>query len=358
MEKFPNWAADACPPVVEFIKQIFESHGLIDNQTKDDFKYTHILQSQLNATYDFWRNSGSLSNQTIATPFGLLNKPTKQLAYDVSFLRASVYDICKVKTLIESKKESGLRAVNRLLAGAEAGLLSGDCLVPFICYRSLLEQIGHFNCFVKEISALELENSFTSAAKYCLDLIEVSVPKVGATRVAWDKLARAQNLDELIEKNKIKYEISDQRMSLESDSCLKSIDLVNKQLKGTRAIYEILCEFAHPNVGSTLISYSDAELEIGKDGVGRVTKALHMGPPFNFFSEMSPLVVNIFECISKNLSHYIRLLTESEKQANRAIQAAQIVAPVLLKRNKDVFDPYAACPCGSGDKIRFCCGKR
>ena len=358
MEKFPNWAADACPPVVEFIKQIFESHGLIDNQTKDDFKYTHILQSQLNATYDFWNNSGSLSNQIIETPFGPLNKPKKQVTYDVSFLRASIYDICKGKTLIESKKESGLRAVNRLLAGAEAGLLSGDCLVPFICYRSLLEQIGHFNSFIKEISALELENSFTSAAKYCLDLIEVSVPKVGATRVAWDKLARAQNLDELIEKNKIKYEISDQRMSLESDSCLKSIDLVNKQLKGTRAIYEILCEFAHPNVGSTLISYSDAELEIGKDGVGRVTKALHMGPPFNFFSEMSPLVVNIFECISKNLSHYIRCLTESEKQANRAFQAAQIVAPVLLKRNKDVFDPYAVCPCGSGDKIRFCCGKR
>jgi hypothetical protein len=358
MEKFPNWAADACPPAVEFIKQIFESQKLIASYVGKDFQYTHILQSQLNATYDFWNESDALSNQSVATPFGPMNKPKKPLAYEVSFLRASVYDICKGQTLIESKKESGLRAVCRLLAGAEAGLSSGDCLVPFICYRSLLEQIGHFNSFVKEISALELESSFTSAAKYCSDLIEVSVPKVGATRVAWDKIARAQNLNELIEKNKIKYEVSDQRMSLESDSCLKSIDLVNKQLKGTRAIYEILCEFTHPNVGSTLISYSDAELEIGKDGVGRVTKALHMGPPFNFFSEMKPLVVQIFECISKNLSHYIRLLTESEKQANRAIQAAQIVAPVLLKRNKDVFDPYAVCPCGSGDKIRFCCGKR
>ena len=348
---------DACPGILDSLWAIEKIVHELQEDLPERFEYSHVFQQQLNRVTDQWSASGALSKEVIDTSMGKMRKPAKPLSADATFARASVYNLPRGCTLIRTQKDASARAILRLLRGAKEGLETGDCLVAFICYRSVLEQVGHLASFVRDAAKLPSGEGFEDSYKYLLDLTEVAAQRLYGTRVGWSKIAAAENLEDLIKKNQISYQADPERLDQTSKSCLSGVDLVDKKIRGTRAIYEILCEFAHPNVGALIVSTVDAIPETGSDGVTWIHKSLHSGPPFSFLKDCSNVATIVFETVANVTGLAKQLLADCDREAATAQGAAKRVIPRYIANNKKLFDPYAVCPCGSGDKIRFCCGR-
>jgi hypothetical protein len=355
--QIPSWIPDACPKILGSLEQIQEIQCSLRAGLPERFEYSHVSQRQLNKATDSWIESGALSDEIVDTPMGKMRLQSRAISVDAAFARASIYNISRGKTLIQTQKDVTSRVILRLLHGARAALESGDCLVSFMCYRGVFEQVGHLACFVRDAAKLPSGEGFEESYKYLSDLIETLAPRLYGTRVGWNKIVEVENLQDLIKKNTTSYETDPKRIDNTSKSCLSGVDLVDKNVRGARAVYDIFCEFAHPNIGNLLVSTMDVIPEEGSDGVVRVHKTLHSGPPFSLMKDCSNLVAIIFEVVANVMVCSKKLLAECDREATRAQEAAKRVMPRFISKNKKIFDNYAACPCGSGEKVRFCCGR-
>ena len=61
--------------------------------------------------------------------------------------------------------------------------------------------------------------------------------------------------------------------------------------------------------------------------------------------------------LAESLSHYERLLKQSDAIADNILCLVQSVVRHVVSTRHDLFAAYAPCPCGSGMNLKFCCGR-
>lgn len=356
--QIPAWIPDTCPQIIAPVQQLVAAEVALTNLLPEKFEYSHVFQQQLNLQMDAWLKSGAVSQDTVNSVLGKARKQLAPLPVGVEFARAFVYNLPRGATMVCTQRDASGRTLLRLLRGARNSLEAGECLVAFMCYRGLLEQVGHMLGFLRDISNLPSGEGFEESCKFLTNLVETASKRLHATRVGWKKIVNSKNLDELIKNNEVGYEKSPDRFDQTSKSCMNGVDLLDKRVRGARAVYDILSEFAHPNIGTLMASTMEVTSETGGDGVVWVHKSLHSGPSFAFLDEWSSLTSILLETVAASASLGVKLLDEFEAEAQRGQDAAKRVIPRFLNSNRQLFDIYSLCPCGSGDKIRFCCGKR
>ena len=80
-----------------------------------------------------------------------------------------------------------------------------------------------------------------------LDLSEVIYKALYATQREWPKLIQSDFRKTSVKD--VKYVKKEYVANALPDNILNAIDNLDKSIPGTRLVYEILCEYLHPNVG-------------------------------------------------------------------------------------------------------------
>jgi hypothetical protein len=353
-----DWESASSAELRASIAGIRESAKILSEKTSEDFRYSVIFQQQINRFTDELLRDGTMLRETIDTPMGPTRKITRQPNLPPQLARAQIYNHARVGTMVRTQVQAALRAVTQLLRGADFALEECNFHTALVCYRGCIEQVGHLAVVAKQLNALTEPTDFDKSCGFLAEAYELMAKRLYGTRVSWIALARGHNFDELIRKDRVAYEEHPDRVNVEAASCLKGVDLLDKTTKGTRAIYNILCEFTHPNVGNLIISTAQASPREDSQGVGWIDKALSNFAVPIVIKQMPQLMEWIFKVVDLVLRDLQdRIVPDLESCEARILKTAQVFTKEMVKRNRNLIDPYAPCPCGSGKKLRFCCGK-
>ena len=141
-------------------------------------------------------------------------------------------------------------------------------------------------------------------------------------------------------------------------SVMNAIDALSERIPGTRAVYEMLSEFAHPNVGLILSLTKNSKLRKDDKGVYWVEKTLSLRQPMLAAKELAPALNRMFLTVSDCAVHFINLINNVPVTKSKLVAISQVVVRKVLACRSDLVMPYSLCPCDSGKKVKFCCGQR
>jgi hypothetical protein len=244
-------------------------------------------------------------------------------------------------------------AVAKFARTIRGGILADDLLIPFMCIRAILEHTAHLHKLLKDMRPVQQPSTFDEANAELARLLGLVGSRAYATRVDWSGLLHKDATT--LSKDDVKYTPNELRLDRTAQGLMTAIDHLDKQVLGSRAAYEILCEFVHPNVGNHMTTVEALETFTDCMSVVWVRKRLGMNPPSEFLKSAADVVSGLFGHFVKLLGHYEQLLVEPAQVRESVLVVTQVVVRHLLAARTERFDPYWLCPCGSGKKLKFCC---
>jgi hypothetical protein len=136
---------------------------------------------------------------------------------------------------------------------------------------------------------------------------------------------------------------------------MSNIDKLAKAVPGSRTTYEAFCEFAHPS--SSTFSAFTAKIEKRTDGKGIhwIYKVFAPLEPSGFLIESQDIFKNTFHILADMLQRFQGDLEIWSQQKNKIHALTKRLIQEAIKNNRELFDPYEPCPCGSQKKLKFCC---
>lgn len=344
---WPEWLLKGKGNIPRELEGISDVLKRLREKTPDEYVYKHVLQQQLHRVQDPLVKSGIL---TPGKPIEvMIEVPDDYAAAYFQNIGSGVRmfsQLCVVKRM----------ACIQLLECACSSANSGSLLVCLICMRSVLEHIAHFDSVLGAIDRYKPPAQFDEANVMWGKINDLLVKGAYASSVDWLQLAQG-DIDELVGRNEVKYRPKDNRADLSVKSIMNAIDALDSHIKGVRAIYEILSDFAHPNVGPLFCLVESGKMTKDEKGVYWIEKVLSLRAPIGTIDQVSPVISRIFLVIKNSLEHFEKLFDGSDKQRNIILQVTQVLIRAFLTKQKNLVGPYSFCPCGSGTKVKFCCAK-
>lgn len=326
------------------LERISAARNRLWQVAKEDYPYEVVGNQQINALTDEWVAKG------ILTPNGEWLRNVR-LPREIEFaqLNRNAINYRVLGALCGAKR----MACVQLVDGIQRELSHNSLLVGFLCLRSLLEQIAHFD---RQVTALEKALQNSDADNCNKEVYRVLVKGAYATRIDWQKLLHSCEGD-LLDKS-IKYKPKDTRADVTAGSVLDAIDGLTQHIEGTRTVYEALCEFAHPNSGVILALTRKMDQHIDDQGVYWLHKCLSMNAPLAGVKDISVFVQRAFEISARCMVHFESRLVEAIELRRAILKTTQVIIQRMLEKRPDCILPYSLCPCGSGKKTKFCCGAK
>jgi hypothetical protein len=241
--------------------------------------------------------------------------------------------------------------------GIDNALKNGNLLVLLILVRSAIEHIGHSEILLKKIRIESIPDNWEKAYNLLEEKEEILLKYTAGTTIDWEKLARNEI------SNSPKPEEYKRDPSIKPDrtpvNTLSGVDALEKKIKGIRFIYDLLCDFAHPNVG-VLFSLKKSARPVRDEryDFDWVEMELSPGAPEAMISEMGKPIAKIFELFAKCLNRFDAVSEELGKQKDSMSEVVKLVIRTKIQSDPKVIWPYCECPCGSGAKVRYCCGRK
>lgn len=313
----------------------------------DGYSHWHVMQEQINTVTD-----DLIAKGVIDLDGKILNK---NVVVPKNFYIAYLYQNGSAFRLYSLACEAKKIALIHTIDSIRSAINVGNLLVALILMRSIIEHIAHFNDIASFVREKNIPTTFQEANLIVSEINGYLTQRLYGTRVDWEQLMNLDD-DNIFDKKKIKYNPVSNRQDRTASQILNSVDALSKKIKGLRGSYEVLCEFAHPNVGMVLALTRSAEPKEDKQGFFWIEKIISMNPPLSCVQEMGPIFSRIFHIVSECLMHFDQLLVESKQNRFKIRAISQIVLRSIIKAQKNIINPYAECPCWSGLKTKFCCG--
>lgn len=353
---WPDWILQLDLEITTALNSISSIHERLRATVQGGYSYKQVLQKQINAPFDKMAAEGVISNEIIDSLLGPSRKLNKSIALPRDFVAALICDMSSAYQTLATMTFASVLAITRLLDGVSRGVGARDLLVPFVCLRVVIEHIAHYLTVIQKLRPYAVPDSPEEACRVLSEINKVLVQASYATRVDWDALV-GSDAQEHIERKRIAYKPEENREDREAKSILGAIDSLDKAVKGTRAVYEMLCEFAHPNVGTLLLFTESVDPSVDKQGVWWVNKRLGPDTPLEFLKNCRVPCHSLFQKTERCLAHFDMLQGEGSKQRQKVLAVTQKVVRHLHGSNKGLLDLYSPCPCGSDKKLKFCCAK-
>jgi hypothetical protein len=327
---------------VEAIALIGKSHAIL-LQTAEDFEYQSVVPEQKAIYFKEIKASNNRSqNEKLASKVFL----------------AHIYEFGDLVQLLTAFGHSRKLLIVHLLNAARAGLESGNLLIPLICFRSIIEHCAHLHDSIRKLEIAEKPESFPSATQVFTETLAQVKKVLLSTRFDWSGV---DGLDQEELKNKLankKYEykyIQDgKHIDLKAQQIMTSLDRLEKAIPQIRGTYELLCEFAHPNLGVLYTITMKSISGVDKQGIHWYSKLIGLGKP-----EIPDCLRSVFSGIFVKMAEVLETFkTDQERLAQlkaKMLDLTQACVRNDLKAQPADIDSYAECPCASGLKFKFCC---
>lgn len=249
-----NAAPDAFERAAECLialrKRLLEMHGV-------RHRFDRTLGSQADAAYaKFKRGESPNTTEYMVTAF---TTPLHIRQLQTSIFVTSVV----IRNLIDSIEDANRRNDLTSLLGQ---------------LRSLLERFAHLhylsNNLAKKLPPQDNPESDLFVSSFSID-DDVKNALMG-TAVKWNQIA-SKPLEQIDLKNDLGSGLKSKLGGYFATQVLDKIDELNRALPGTRAAYEILCDFLHPNVGDLFASTTSYSQSTDRFGVHHIVRRIHVG---------------------------------------------------------------------------------
>ncbi|MBX9692865.1 MAG: hypothetical protein K2Z81_10810 [Cyanobacteria bacterium] len=282
---------------------------------------------------------------------------TNELSLENGLQPYQLYSAGKCMYLLDAFQQSRRMAVVHLLDAVSDSLHRGDAMVAFISFRTVIEHVAVFNDLLRDMGKLNFKpQTIEDAVKLNSDMESLLVKRVFGTRVNWLELRHSDADVFLASRKTYEYKPSESSWDRTSEQVMYAVDKLKRKVKRARGVYEVLCEFAHPNVGALLALTRQTSESRDEQGVRWIHKTLSLDSPDAFVHDLANLIGSIVRTSSECVKLFESQLEELEKLKAATHASVQMVAKELLATSGEVIDPDSRCPCTSGRSIRTCCG--
>jgi hypothetical protein len=229
-------------------------------------------------------------------------------------------------------------------------------------YRALIERIGAATRIVRKCSSLlsfsvlEPGNRLENWNKLN-DLAQVVSSVLYGTKKNWSEIAK--NDLKHGSSSTDKYIHQPGARNLESTSVMNYINDLEKKFEGARRVYEILCEFAHPNVGDLFSSTSKFKIQEDRFGLIFYKRKIKL-------QDRKPLEHPDIFTITKKIEKFLILLTRLHvenhevlsKYSEISLSVTQQFFRNAISKSPNSFRRDDLCPCLAGKLLYQCCGRK
>jgi hypothetical protein len=234
-------------------------------------------------------------------------------------------------------------------------LKSGSFIVFFLLARSTLEQIALHNWFVKKTRTALANRADSTPLDIHDRLSELSSKSYSGTRMDLKRMLAEKFDMEKLAKQKTSYAQEENAANIAAEQILNCIDLFGKRLKGTRKLYDYMCEMAHPNIGQAWSVYSQAAVRENKYGIPMIERVVDSKLPMET-GLSRPGVAEAISHYSQALSLAPKILLESEQMLPDVLDVTQALLRTRTAIKRVGIGRNETCICGSGKKFKKCCG--
>jgi hypothetical protein len=311
-------------------------------QTVHRFRFVSSAQAlPSSVAFAQWVRNGRLGPEPIAT---------------IAELRATVYDQAEsASQLIAFPKVASVVAVE-LAEAAVGGLRAGQVIVTYTALRGFIERTAHAAALaeaLRNIKAAPLDGPLTPV----LELSEVINKALYGTQRDWQKLVKADFRK--TSAKEVKYVPKENTADQLADNILKAIDKLNKRVPGTRLVYEILCEFLHPNVGDLWSSTLEGGFFVDRHGTRHLVRTLGLGPKtLKGLPDLQIINAKLLDICADIIPQMSLALDEIDAISRVATGLTRKYAHKVLKKNRQQFSNTDLCPCLSGLTVKACTRSR
>ncbi|HEY9772598.1 MAG TPA: hypothetical protein V6C81_02190 [Planktothrix sp.] len=354
-----NWL-QAEPEIVRVVDELTKTYQRIRATVGSDYVHRHVLQTSFKSSLKQRIKDGHADSDTWglkpgAPPFAMSRQET------IDYVSSQGEPVRMLMLFAQTK----LRIVCQLGEALFSALDQGNLLVSFICARSLIEQIAAFDRALEKSQKITPKSDAIEELRQAQNLIHDHFSKwLWGRRIDWEALVASPNM---VAHESLPYKPRDFYVNQTSENVLTTIEKLNKKIPGTSIVYETLCEFAHPNVGTVIALTRSVQSKTDSNRTEYEDHVIGLGIPTASLMSFSKQFQTMFLVLGACLEHVETLMKEKvviERQ--RVLQLCQIVVRHHLSekiieseerwiRIKDAFDPYSDCPCASGEKLKFCC---
>jgi hypothetical protein len=314
--------------------------------------YRSIVHDQYMAAIDKMAASGQLqsmdSGSSLSGPIGVAPNLAQAMLY------ASTNSSNQLRQFVVKNQ----LAVSTCCQVFFDALESRKVAPAFSDLRAIIEHVAHATLALRKCEAVECPQNpaFMEANAFLNEVREILVKSNYATRVDWKQLFLDQT--PLRKRETLKYGPGSSRIDVRAKSIANALQKIDKRIEGLSNVYDLLCEFTHPNAGTHFAFLEEGRIdEFNRNGL--LWKEVTIGPdvPKLFLKDFGRFAEETVECVAECLEAFTEFESQAESLCLRLTEASQIMARRVLATKPGLFEVYHLCPCMSGNKVKFCCGR-
>lgn len=344
------WLFAAGPEIPRAFEALVALREKLNSSTANGYAHTDVLQAQLTAFHD-----DVVKNKMIDPETGKLLD--QKMPYPKQFFVAQAYAVGSALRLLDLYITTKQMILIHLIDATVFALETGNLIVVMMMLRSIIEHIALFSSLQDDLKK-SFKKSDEENSKTIFDITGRIAKYVFGSRIDWKRAVLEAETIFSSSKGKLSYQKQSNREDLSAIQILNAVDhLDEKRIHGVRAAYEVMSEFVHPNVGTTWALTTRVGQVTDEQKVQWIQRDLGLKPPIGIVQELAPAICQSILRATECLQLCSELVDQALLQRERLFRITQMSVRPILENNGKLFSPYAACPCVSGAKIKFCCGK-
>jgi hypothetical protein len=281
-------------------------------------------------------------------------RPGPQPVVDPISFRAAIYNQGRTSALLAAFHRVTSVTTTEFGAAAAEGFRAGNLTVPCAALRCLIERIalaGALADAVRGLSAARVPAEMP--LKPVLELAETVMKAVYGTNRDWMKLAQMDLRTTPVKD--VAYVVRADTANYKAANVLNAIDKLEKRVRGSRLVYELLCEFLHPNVGDLYgASLENSDLT-DRYGVRHLIRHIGLGPKrLEHVPEVQRILTQMLDISADIVETLPAILDDIETGSKYASQLTRQFAHKVVQLYRAQFDHHDLCPCLSGLQVKDC----
>ena len=345
---WPKWLGQLDPEMRTILDSIDRHREWLASQCAESHVYKRLGQTQIHQFEELGKKSGAFKQYVDGkrANFDVLTK----MQVPPELLRAMVFNISQRHHTLEAYSYAKKVACQKLLEEMPVVIESGDLFTAFTAMKALFENFGDMSLLVKAFSEVKPGSDAHMTGERYDDILNKEL----SSGIDWTKLSKT-DLRKVDDLRSIRSFVDSNRD--DEHLALKDVAAFAKRLKSITAAYAVLSEFVSPRVGTLWLVYEDSQSM--QDGHKTQWNRNKLGPGFPriIADQMKPVIVQMFGVLNDALEQ-CQLLDKELLEAGALIDTiTRDETRTWLWKFPELFDKHEDCPCGSGKRVKFCCGQ-
>jgi hypothetical protein len=273
-------------------------------------------------------------------------------------LRETIYSLAEsAKQLTAFPRVCSVASIE-LAESALGGLNAGRVIVPFSALRGLIERIAVAATLAGSLKTFgQSSTPLKSPLDPVIDAGHAAYKSLYATRRDWVKLGQADF--RTTSPSDVPYLKQTAQADAKASGIMKAIDKLEQRVPGARLVYEVLCEFAHPNVGDLFGTTVAFHIFTDSEGSRHYARTIGLGSKDECGHEaQQEIAQKLFDVGSDIVRQLPLVLNEIETVSVKATNITRQFSHQALKTNRGLFSSRDPCPCLSGYTVKDCTRRR